>query len=99
LKTKKTCAAMFRTLVIEAADGQVGVEGRCPELPFQFPHSGSRVRIGLGANFGSAINSCSKAHIDLAHVGDIIDKNLRAAKKIRRNFCFSDEGASELAVF
>jgi hypothetical protein len=55
----------------------------------------------LGANFGSAINSCWKAHINLAHVSDIIDENLTelTAKKIRRNFQFSDEGVSELAVF
>jgi len=39
--------------------------------------------------------------INLEHVGDIIDKNLTelAAKKIRRKFQFSDEGASELAAF
>jgi phosphate:Na+ symporter len=39
--------------------------------------------------------------INLEHVGDIIDKNLNelAAKKIRRKFQFSSEGAEELAAF
>jgi phosphate:Na+ symporter len=39
--------------------------------------------------------------INLEHVGDIIDKNLTelAAKKIKRKFQFSDEGARELAAF
>ena len=39
--------------------------------------------------------------INLEHVGDIIDKNLTelAAKKIKRKFRFSDEGARELAMF
>ena len=39
--------------------------------------------------------------INLEHVGDIIDKNLTelAAKKIKRKFQFSDEGARELAMF
>ena len=36
--------------------------------------------------------------INLEHIGDIIDKNLMqlAAKKIKRNFSFSTEGAAEL---
>jgi len=39
--------------------------------------------------------------INLEHVGDIIDKNLTelAAKKIKRKFQFSEEGARELAAF
>jgi phosphate:Na+ symporter len=39
--------------------------------------------------------------INLEHVGDIIDKNLTelAAKKIKRKFQFSSEGAEELAAF
>jgi phosphate:Na+ symporter len=39
--------------------------------------------------------------INLEHIGDIIDKNLAelAAKKIKRRFQFSDEGARELASF
>ena len=39
--------------------------------------------------------------INLEHVGDIIDKNLSelAAKKIKRKFQFSSEGAEELAAF
>jgi phosphate:Na+ symporter len=39
--------------------------------------------------------------INLEHVGDIIDKNLAelAAKKIKRKFQFSSEGAEELAAF
>jgi phosphate:Na+ symporter len=39
--------------------------------------------------------------INLEHVGDIIDKNLAelAAKKIKRRFQFSNEGARELAAF
>jgi len=39
--------------------------------------------------------------INLEHVGDIIDKNLSelAAKKIKRKFQFSTEGAEELAAF
>jgi len=39
--------------------------------------------------------------INLAHVGDIIDKNLAelAAKKIKRKLQFSSEGAEELAAF
>jgi hypothetical protein len=38
--------------------------------------------------------------INLEHVGDIIDKNLTepAAKKIKRKFQFSDEGAREPAA-
>jgi phosphate:Na+ symporter len=39
--------------------------------------------------------------INLEHVGDIIDKNLcqLAAKKIKRNYQFSAEGAAELTAF
>lgn len=39
--------------------------------------------------------------INLEHVGDIIDKNLSelAAKKIKRNVQFSDEGAAEIDEF
>ena len=39
--------------------------------------------------------------INLEHVGDIIAKNLAelAAKKIKRRFQFSSEGARELAAF
>jgi phosphate:Na+ symporter len=39
--------------------------------------------------------------INLEHIGDIIDKNLSelAAKKIKRRFQFSPEGAEELAAF
>jgi phosphate:Na+ symporter len=39
--------------------------------------------------------------INLEHIGDIIDKNLSelAAKKIKRRFQFSPEGAEELSVF
>ena len=39
--------------------------------------------------------------INLEHIGDIIDKNLSelAAKKIKRKFQFSAEGAEELAAF
>jgi phosphate:Na+ symporter len=39
--------------------------------------------------------------INLEHIGDIIDKNLSelAAKKIRRRFQFSPEGAEELSAF
>jgi phosphate:Na+ symporter len=39
--------------------------------------------------------------INLEHVGDIIDKNLSelAAKKIKRRFQFSPEGAEELSAF
>jgi phosphate:Na+ symporter len=39
--------------------------------------------------------------INLEHIGDIIDKNLceLAAKKIKRKFQFSSEGAEELAAF
>jgi phosphate:Na+ symporter len=39
--------------------------------------------------------------INLEHVGDIIDKNLTelAAKKIKRKFQFSEEGAKELTAF
>ncbi len=39
--------------------------------------------------------------INLEHIGDIIDKNLcqLAAKKIRRNYQFSAEGAAELTGF
>jgi phosphate:Na+ symporter len=39
--------------------------------------------------------------INLEHIGDIIDKNLSelAAKKIKRRFQFSNEGAAELAAF
>jgi phosphate:Na+ symporter len=39
--------------------------------------------------------------INLEHIGDIIDKNLcqLAAKKIRRNYQFSAEGAAELTAF
>jgi phosphate:Na+ symporter len=39
--------------------------------------------------------------INLEHIGDIIDKNLcqLAAKKIRRNYQFSSEGAAELMAF
>ena len=39
--------------------------------------------------------------INLEHIGDIIDKNLSelAAKKIKRKFQFSSEGAEELAAF
>jgi phosphate:Na+ symporter len=39
--------------------------------------------------------------INLEHIGDIIDKNLAelAAKKIKRKFQFSSEGAEELAAF
>ena len=39
--------------------------------------------------------------INLEHVGDIIDKNLSelAAKKIKRRFQFSQEGAEELSAF
>jgi phosphate:Na+ symporter len=39
--------------------------------------------------------------INLEHIGDIIDKNLTelAAKKIKRKFQFSSEGAEELAAF
>ncbi len=39
--------------------------------------------------------------INLEHIGDIIDKNLSelAAKKIKRRFQFSSEGAEELAAF
>ena len=39
--------------------------------------------------------------IDLEHIGDIIDKNLcqLAAKKIKRNYQFSAEGAAELTAF
>ncbi|HJZ44819.1 MAG TPA: Na/Pi cotransporter family protein [Hyphomicrobiaceae bacterium] len=39
--------------------------------------------------------------INLEHIGDIIDKNLSelAAKKIKRRFQFSAEGAEELAAF
>ena len=43
----------------------------------------------------------SRSRINLEHVGDIIDKNLTelAAKKIKRKFQFSTEGAAELAAF
>jgi phosphate:Na+ symporter len=39
--------------------------------------------------------------INLEYIGDIIDKNLceRAAKKIKRRYQFSSEGAAELAAF
>ncbi len=39
--------------------------------------------------------------INLEYIGDIIDKNLceRAAKKIKRRYQFSDEGAAELSAF
>jgi phosphate:Na+ symporter len=39
--------------------------------------------------------------INLEHIGDIIDKNLcqLAAKKIKRNYQFSSEGAAELTAF
>lgn len=39
--------------------------------------------------------------INLEHIGDIVDKNLSelAAKKIKRRFQFSPEGADELSVF
>jgi len=39
--------------------------------------------------------------INLEHIGDIIDKNLRelATKKIKRRFQFSPEGADELSLF
>jgi phosphate:Na+ symporter len=39
--------------------------------------------------------------INLEHIGDIIDKNLcqLAAKKIKRNYQFSPEGAAELMAF
>jgi phosphate:Na+ symporter len=39
--------------------------------------------------------------INLEHIGDIIDKNLcqLAAKKIKRNYQFSAEGAAELTAF
>jgi phosphate:Na+ symporter len=39
--------------------------------------------------------------INLEHIGDIIDKNLSelAAKKIKRKFQFSSEGAAELVAF
>ena len=39
--------------------------------------------------------------INLEHVGDIIDKNLSelAAKKIKRNVQFSDDGAAEIDEF
>ncbi|SDS25178.1 Na/Pi cotransporter family protein [Bradyrhizobium canariense] len=39
--------------------------------------------------------------INLEHIGDIIDKNLNelAAKKIKRRFQFSSEGAEELSAF
>ena len=39
--------------------------------------------------------------INLEHIGDIIDKNLSelAAKKIKRRYQFSAEGAAELAAF
>jgi phosphate:Na+ symporter len=39
--------------------------------------------------------------INLEHIGDIIDKNLceLAAKKIKRRYQFSPEGAAELAAF
>jgi phosphate:Na+ symporter len=39
--------------------------------------------------------------INLEHIGDIIDRNLSelAAKKIKRRFQFSSEGAEELAAF
>jgi phosphate:Na+ symporter len=39
--------------------------------------------------------------INLEHIGDIIDKNLSelAAKKIKRRYQFSSEGAEELAAF
>ena len=39
--------------------------------------------------------------INLEHIGDIIDKNLTelAAKKIKRNLQFSDEGAAEITAF
>jgi phosphate:Na+ symporter len=39
--------------------------------------------------------------INLEHIGDIIDKNLNelAAKKIKRRFQFSAEGAEELSAF
>jgi phosphate:Na+ symporter len=39
--------------------------------------------------------------INLEHIGDIIDKNLcqLAAKKIKRNYQFSPEGAAELTAF
>jgi phosphate:Na+ symporter len=39
--------------------------------------------------------------INLEHIGDIIDKNLSelAAKKIKRRFQFSPEGAEELSAF
>ena len=39
--------------------------------------------------------------INLEHIGDIVDRNLSelAAKKIKRNLQFSEEGAAELAAF
>ena len=39
--------------------------------------------------------------INLEHIGDIIDKNLMelAAKKIKRKYVFSKEGAAELEAF
>jgi phosphate:Na+ symporter len=39
--------------------------------------------------------------INLEHIGDIIDKNLceLAAKKIKRRYQFSPEGAAELTAF
>ena len=39
--------------------------------------------------------------INLEHIGDIIDKNLceLAAKKIKRRYQFSPEGAAELSAF
>ena|SRR6202167_5059433 len=55
-------------------------------------------RNSLEESEGSRAMEIIAATINLEHIGDIIDKNLMelAAKKIKRRFSFSPEGAAEL---
>ena len=58
-------------------------------------------RESLGERDGRRAMEIISFSINLEHVGDIIDKNLMeaAAKKIKRNIVFSNEGAAELQAF
>jgi len=58
-------------------------------------------RGALDENEGRRAMEIVSFTINLEHIGDIIDKNLcqLAAKKIKRNYQFSPEGAAELTAF
>jgi phosphate:Na+ symporter len=58
-------------------------------------------RGSLGEREGRRALEIISFAINLEHIGDIIDKNLSelAAKKIKRRFQFSPEGAEELSAF